>query len=186
MDNFSFLEDEVPFGADPNTVGYAEQLDEMEADVCLQKIANWEKFRKFWLDYYQKKVDEVNQKCDNNVAFQKRKLRDYFESVPHRSTKTMEAYDLPHGRLSIGFVTKKMIPDKEAILARFKEQGESEFVKVETIEKLDWNGYKNRLFISDSGDVLDKETGEIVTDVSIEVSKPEFSVKPTEEKESEE
>ena len=79
-----------------------------------------------------------------------------------------------------------MIPDKEAILARFKEQGESEFVKVETIEKLDWNGYKNRLFISDSGDVLDKETGEIVTDVSIEVSKPEFSAKPKEEKESEE
>ena len=107
MDNFSFLEDEVPFGADPNTVGYAEQLDEMEADVCLQKISNWERFRKFWLDYYQKKVDEVNQKCDNNVAFQKRKLRDYFESVPHRSTKTMEAYDLPHGRLSIGFDSRQ-------------------------------------------------------------------------------
>ena len=53
-------------------------------------------------------------------------------------------------------------------------RGENEFIKVE--EKLDWNGYKSRLFISDSGDVLDKETGEIIKDVSVEMSEPKFSV----------
>lgn len=174
--------DEVPYGMDIDAIEFGDTIDEMEADACLEKISNWEKYRKFWLDYYAKKIEEVNEKCDRNRAYQERKLRDYFNSVPHRSTKTMEVYDLPHGKLSMPFATKKMVPNKEAIIARLKGYGENEFIKVK--EDLDWSGYKSRLFISDSGDVLDKETGEIVTDVSVEISKPEFSAKPKEEKES--
>jgi len=167
--------DEVPFGADVEELDVP-QMDDMEADNCIEKIENWERYRQFWLDYYQKKVDEVNQKCDRNIAYQERKLRDYFSVVPHRSTKTMEAYDLPHGKIQCTFSKPTFVPNKEAILARLKEDGELEFIKVE--EKLDWSGYKSRLFISNTGDVLDKETGEVVKDVSIEMSTPEFSVKP--------
>ena len=87
----------------------------------------------------------------------------------------MEAYDLPSGRISVSFAKPTLVPDKAAILKRFIDSNEREFVKVK--EELDWSGYKSRLFISDSGDVLDKETGEIISDVSVEVSEPNFSVK---------
>ena len=176
--------DEIPFGADVDLMELQSDMNDMDADACIEKIANWEKYRNFWLDYYGRKIDEVNQKCDRNIAYQRRNLRDFFKTVPHRSTKTMEAYDLPHGKLSVSFAKPSLVPNKEAILKRFKECGETEFIKVE--EKLDWSGYKSRLFISDMGDVLDKETGEIVTDVSVEMSEPEFSVKPNKDKESDE
>ena len=170
--------DEVPYGVDVSALAINEHMDDMEADDCIQKIANIEKYRKFWLDYYNKKIEEVNNKCDNNVAYQNRKLRYFFDSVPHRATKTMEAYDLPSGRISVSFSKPSLVPDKEAILKRFIDNGDREFIKVE--EKLDWSGYKSRLFISDSGDVLDKETGEVVSDVTVEVAEPKFSVKTNE------
>ena len=168
------MEDEVPFGVDVEQME-VQTMDDMDADGCLHKINNWERYRKFWLDYYQKRIDEVNQKCDKNIAYQHRKLRSFFESVPHRSTKTMEAYDLPSGKIQVTFGKPNLVPNKEAILERFRKEGETEFIKVK--EELDWSGYKSRLFISETGDVLDQETGEIVEDVSIETPEPKFAVK---------
>ena len=168
------LIDEVPFGTDVEAVDLEPEMDDMSADGCIQKMENWERYRKFWLDYYAKRIEEVNQKCDRNIALQNRKLRRFFAFVPHRTTKTMEAYDLPSGRISMAYAKRTFVPDKDSILARLRNSGENEFIKVE--EKLDWNGYKSRLFISDSGDVLDKETGEIIKDVSVEMSEPKFSV----------
>ena len=177
MKNFD-LEDEVPFGVDPETYvdDDGEHMNDMDADSCIQKIGNWERYRKFWLDYYAKRIDEVNEKCDRNIAWQKRHLRDFFMNVPHRKTKTLEAYDLPSGRISVTLSKPCLVPDKSAIIERFKSHGDNEFIKVK--EELDWNGYKSRLFISDSGDVLDKETGEIIKDVAVEETETKFEVKP--------
>lgn len=183
MENLIDVVDEIPFGVDIAALVVDEPMDDMQADACLQKIANWEKYGKFWNDWYSKKLEEVNEKCRNNIELQKRKLRYYYQSVAHRKTKTMEIADLPHGKLCMPFVKQKLVPDKEAILLRLKDSGENQFIK--TKEELDWSGYKDRLFISDSGDVLDKETGEIITDVSIETVEGEFTVK-AQSKESEE
>lgn len=183
MVNFE-MEDEVPFGKEADEIEVS-HVDEMDATACIEKRDNWERYRQFWIDYYTKKIEEVNQRCDRNIAYQDRKLREYFLSVPHRKTKTMEAYDLPNGRLSMSFMQKKLVPNRDSILERLKKDGETSFIKVKVKEELDWDGYKSRLFISDMGDVLDKETGEIVEDVSIEVSEPKFTVK-TNKKESEE
>lgn len=172
-ENVKPMEDEVPFGVEVEAMDVA-PMDDMEADACVQKIGNWERYRDFWLDYYQKRIDEVNQKCDRNVAYQRRKLREFFRSVPHRHLKASEAYDLPSGKISMSYPTPKMIPNKADILERFKKNGDTQFIKVK--EELDWNGYKSRLFISDSGDVLDKETGEVVKDVLVEVSEPDITV----------
>ena len=184
MENFNLV-DEIPFGADVESIPLDDvQMNDMDADACIQKIGNWERYRQFWLDFYSKKIEEVNSKCDNNIALQNRKLRDFFKTVPHRSTKTMEAYDLPSGKISVSFGKPSLVPNKESILERFEKSGDSEFIKVK--KELDWSGYKSRLFISDSGDVLDKETGEIVKDVSVEMSEPKFTVKPNKKEEGDE
>lgn len=176
------LEDEAPVnGGNDNGLNLladdgepVEQIDEMEADACIQKIENWERYRKYWLDWYAKKIEQVNEKCDRNIEWQKRKLRFFFKFVPHRNTKSFEAFDLPSGRLTMPFPKKKMVPDKASILARFEKDGDEEFIKVK--KDVDWDGYRKRLYINDDGSVIDKETGEIVSDVSVEESEPEFSV----------
>lgn len=173
MERFDLI-DEAPYGDEEFPITEKPEMDDMEADKCIQKINNWERYRLFWLDFYAKKVDEVNAKCDRNIEWQKRNLQSYFSMVPHRSTKTMEAYDLPSGRISVAFSKPKLVPNKESILNRFVEQGDDEFIKVK--KELDWARYKGRLFIGSNGEVLDKETGEIVTDVDVEMSVPEFSV----------
>ena len=174
--------DEIPYGVNPETFIDMEMSahDDMDADNCLQKIENWERFRKFWLDYYDKKIEEVNQKVDNNIAFNKRKLRNYFTLVPHRRTKMQEVYDLPSGKLAVTYKEASFVPDRKAIIERLKKSGETEYVKVKTSEDLDWKGYKERLFISEDGNVLDRETGEIVTDVTIDRPMPEFNAVPKE------
>ena len=175
METISFV-DEVPFGADVETLEI-EQIDDLSADECIRKIGNIERFRKFWLDFYQKKIDEVNRKCDTNVAYQRRKLRAFFDTVPHRGTKTTEAYDLPSGKLSFTFAKRKLNPDRTAIIERMKKNGETEFIKVKTTVDLDWSGYSKRLIMSDEGEVIDRETGEVVSDVVIEMTEPKFDVK---------
>ena len=180
MENIMDVVEEVPYGTDVEAVEINGEMNDMDADSCIEKISNIERYRKFWLDYYAKKVNEVNEKCDRNVAYQQRKLRYFFATVPHRSTKTMEAYDLPHGRISVTFPERRLVPNKDAILKRFIKSGDREFVKV--VESLDWSGYKARLFISDDGDVLDRETGEIIKDVDVEITEPTFSVKPSKDK----
>ena len=182
--------DEVPFGEDPAIYIDPEKAlcDDMDADACLQKIANWEKFRKFWLDFYAKKIDEVNQKCDNNITYNRRKLQDYFEKVPHRTTKakTQEVYDLPSGKLAVVYKNARFVPDNQAIIERLKRTGETEFIKIKTSEDLDWKGYKERLFISEDGNmILDRETGEVVTDVEIDRPTPEFKITPNKKVEKE-
>ena len=78
------LIDEVPFGTDVEAVDLEPEMDDMSADGCIQKMENWERYRKFWLDYYAKRIEEVNQKCDRNIALQNRKLRRFFAFVPWR------------------------------------------------------------------------------------------------------
>ena len=184
MERFDVI-DEVPFDGDIDSMLLPDGMDDMEAESCITKIGNWERYREFWLDFYAKKIDEVKSKCDKNIELQKRKLKYYFNTVPHRSTKTMEAYDLPSGRLSVDFSKPSMVPDKDAILERFKSANDNEFIKVKVSEELDWNSYKSRLFISESGEIFDKETGEVVKDVSVKMSEPKFTVKIN-KKESEE
>ena len=175
MERFGVMEDEVPFGTDVETIDLMDKLDDMDANECIVKIENWNRYKDFWLDYYKKKIDEVNAKCDRNIALQNRKLRYFFLTVPHRKTTTMEAYDLPSGRISMSIPKQKMVPNKEAVIARLKKDGDDKFIKIK--EELDWNGYKDRLFIGESGEVFDKETGEIVNDISIEMSETKFEVK---------
>ena len=179
--------DEAPYGDNPYIDPELCPKDDMDADECLTKINNWERFRKFWLDFYAKKIEEVSQKCDRNIAYNRRKLKDYFSTVPHKSTKTQEIYDLPSGKLAMVYKKPSLVPDRQAILDRFKASGDKEFIKTKTTEDIDWNGYKERLFISEDGKtVLDKETGEIVKDVSIKVEDPEFKATPKKETEGEE
>ena len=179
--------DEVPFGKDVNEVEIDQQQDDMKADESLIKIGNWERYRKYWLDFYQKKIDEVNQLVDRNVFYQKRILRAYFDTVPHKATKmhTQESYELPSGKLIMKFPKPKFIPDNEALLKKFKESGEEEYIKTTVKEEIKWNDYKSCLFIDDEGNVVNRNTGEYEENVGVDYGTPTFDIKDNKKGETE-
>lgn len=136
-----------------------------------------------WYAYYQKKDAELKETAEKLAAAERRyengtrfltgKLAEYFETVPHKATKTKESYRLLSGTLTRKYGGAQMKQDDAQLVQYLKDSGQLEFIKTE--EKPKWGEFKKRLEIM-GGSAVDKETGEIVEGVQI-IEKPDtFSV----------
>ncbi len=129
------------------------------ADAQIQKI--------------EEKVAAAERRFQNGTRFLTGKLAEYFETVPHKTTKTKASYRLLSGTLTRKFGGASMEKDDDKLVEFLKASGNLEFI--ETEEKPKWGEYKKRLEIM-GGSVVDKETGEIVDGVKA-IEKPDtFSV----------
>ena len=96
----------------------------------------------------EEKVAAAERRFENGTRFLTSKLAEYFETVPHKTTKTKASYRLLSGTLTRKFGGASMEKDDDKLV---------EFLKA-------------------SGSVVDKETGEIVDGVKA-IEKPDtFSV----------
>lgn len=125
------------------------------ADAQIQKI--------------EEKVAAAERRFQNGTRFLTGKLAEYFETVPHKTTKTKASYRLLSGTLTRKFGGTTMKQDDEKLVQFLKDSGQMEFIKTE--EKPKWGDFKKRLEII-GGSVVDKETGEIVEAVQI-IEKPD-------------
>lgn len=125
------------------------------ADAQIQKI--------------EEKVAAAERRFQNGTRFLTGKLAEYFETVPHKTTKTKASYRLLSGTLTRKFGGTTMKQDDEKLVQFLKDSGQLEFIKTE--EKPRWGDFKKRLEII-GGSVVDKETGEIVEAVQI-IEKPD-------------
>lgn len=180
MDEY-MMADEAPEQQDGQYVEEAHEENDMDAENRLAKIKGWEAYRQRWLDHYQRKIAEVNDRADRNIAWHKFHLAQFFRSVPHKTTKTSVYYDgLPSCRLSMTMATDKINKpsreDLDKILLRLAEQGDKGMIKKTVTEEVDWAQYKANLAIVD-GRVVDMRTGEFVDDVKITHVEPEFVLK---------
>ena len=129
------------------------------ADAQIQKI--------------EEKVAAAERRFQNGTRFLTGKLAEYFETVPHKTTKTKASYRLLSGTLTRKFGGATMEKDDSKLVEFLKASGNLEFIKTE--EKPKWGEYKKRLEIM-GGSVVDTETGEIVEGVKA-IEKPDtFSV----------
>lgn len=121
----------------------------------------------------EEKLAAAERRCENGTRFLTSKLAEYFETVPHKTTKTKASYRLLSGTLTRKFGGQQMKQDDTALVQFLKASGNLEFIKTE--EKPMWGDYKKRLKIV-GGSVVDAETGEIVEGVQL-IEKPDtFSV----------
>lgn len=115
----------------------------------------------------------AHQSRKNGTRFLTGKLAEYFETVPHKATKTKESYRLLSGTLTRKLGGSQMKQDDAQLVQYLKDSGQLEFIKTE--EKPKRGDFKKRLEII-GGSAVDKETGEIVEGVQI-IEKPDtFSV----------
>ncbi len=154
--------------------------DDGAADWAVRKIAEEKaeldrikQLAEEQIEKIQQKVDAAERRYTNGTRFLTSKLAEYFETVPHKETKTKHSYRLLSGSLvkKIGGTTMKQ--DDEKLLEYLKACGDTDMIKVE--EKPRWGDFKKRLEIV-GGSVVDSETGEIVEAVHIETKPDTFSV----------
>lgn len=144
-----------------------------KADWALRKIREQREDVARWRSYYLAQIAKAEESAQQTEAFFMALLERYFATVPHRSTKTQDAYDLPSGKL----LRKAQQPDYQRddtqLLAWAKENA-PELVEVK--EAVRWGGDLKKRLASTNGQAADKETGEIVPGVTVTYRDPVFTV----------
>lgn len=132
--------------------------DDQTAEWCMEQIRNAKEEKEKWKAFYADRLEKVNETCDLTIANMEAMLQSYFETVPHKVTKTQENYALPSGKL----VIKKQEPvyerDDEEVISWLKENGGERFIKVK--ETLDWAELKGTLNVV--GDIVSDSNGQYI------------------------
>lgn len=152
--------------------------DDKSAEWCIRKIREARAEKQRWAEYYREQQRKIDQEADGTISYFEALLADYFESVPHKRTKTQESYQLPGGKL----VRRQQAPEyqrDEASLLPWLKENAPALVKV--TESADWAALKKQLVIAPDGETVATEDGEIVPGVKA-IQRPEvFRVEMKEE-----
>ena len=152
--------------------------DDKSAEWCIRKIREAQAEKQRWRDYYAEQQRKIDQEADGTIGYFEALLADYFDTVPHKRTKTQESYQLPGGKL----VRKQQAPEyrrDEAALLPWLKQNAPELVKV--TETPDWATLRKRLIIAPDGETVATEDGEIVPGVKAVQRSEVFRVEIKEE-----
>lgn len=122
------------------------------------------------------KEQAIEDKLENDTKYLKSLLYGYFETVESKETKTQKSYKLLDGSLIFKKPAMKIVkPEEDTALIDYLEKNAPALV--ETVKKPAWGEFKKTLAVSDAGEVLDTNTGEILDFVKAEESEAVFDVK---------
>jgi len=130
-------------------------------------------------ELFNAKVEELNNalkdktnKIENEINYLKQMARVQFESQPYKETKTQKKISLLSGDVVLKKATKKIEGDKN-ILLDWGKTNASEYIEQKIVESFRWADFKKNLQITDDGQVVNTETGELVTEGITVVDVPE-------------
>lgn len=143
-----------------------------EAEECIQAIKAAQADVEFWKNYYaealQKIADASRRIIDNNTA----RLETYFDTLPHKKTRTQESYALPSGKLVRKHREPEFSRDDEELLSWLHENNGEKFIKIK--ESPDWAGLKKTLTVL--GETVVDENGEIIPCIKATERPDEFKI----------
>lgn len=121
----------------------------------------------------EEKVEAARRRMENGTAFLTSCLADFFNTVPHKTTKTTEKYRLLSGTLTLKKGTVKATVDDSKLVPWLRENGYGDLVKVE--ESAKWGELKKLLAYT--GEIATiQSTGEIVEGVTAYETPATFTV----------
>lgn len=154
--------------------------DDSAADWAVQKIADErsefariEALAAEKIAGINEKLEAARRRCENGTAYLTSKLAEYFETVPHKKTKTKHSYRLLSGTLVKKIGGVKMEADDEKLLEYLRESNNEDYIQLTA--KPMWGEFKKRLQIQGEV-VIDTETGEIVEGVTVNQKPDTFVV----------
>lgn len=139
------------------TVIKAEKADrDRLISVCEQKIQE-----------YQEKIEQFKKQYESRTSYLISCLNQYFQTVPHKTTKTQETYKLPSGTLKLKLPGVEYQRDDTKLVEWLKSSGLNDFIQIKESPK--WAELKKTVTVN--GDKVLTEDGEIVEGVTV-VEKP--------------
>lgn len=123
------------------------------------------------------RIEELKAKCDNETAYLKSLLDQYFRTVPHKETKTQETYKLLSGTLVMKKPSVKINHDDEKLIEYLENNDGNEYIKLK--KSVDWAEFKKNLTVLDSGEIVDSELGTVIDSAvcSLEEVPASFNIK---------
>lgn len=153
------------------TEGFVIDTDK-KAEWAMQKIREARADRDRLVEWYKEKTKEIIEQTEFDVNNLERMLAEYFETVPHKKSKTQESYSLPGGKLILKKQNPEFKRDEAKVIEWAKVNGCNKYVKVE--EKLAWAELKADVGVF--GDHVVTEDGEIVPGIEVIERPAEFKV----------
>lgn len=138
------------------------ELDRLEAVAQQQKAE------------IDQRIEAERKRIEQRTSYLRAELERYFDTVPHRKTKTKESYRLLSGSLTRKKGGVEYTRDDKKLAAWMQHNGYADLVKTEP--KPAWGMFKKLLTPTESGAVTLAETGEVVDGVIAEQKPDTFSV----------
>ena len=124
-----------------------------------------------YIEFYRNKITDAQarctERCDGLIAM----LRSYFDSVPHKVTRTQQTYALPSGKLTLKIQQPKIERD-DAALTDWLRENRPEFIEVKETPR--WGDFKKTVRLTGTDYVT--EDGEIVPGITVTPRDPVFTV----------
>lgn len=126
-----------------------------------------------FINDYQLKIEKYNQQYETKTSYLRQQLSQYFQTVPHKATKTQETYKLPSGTLKLKLPTIEYKRDEKK-LGEFLKSNNYNGLYEEVI-KPKWAELKKICKVSGQY-VVDADSGNIIEGVEAVEKPAEFEV----------
>lgn len=160
--------------------------DDKKADWAIRKIkesqaeyARLEEIAKSQIEEIKASLEKAKRKADQSTNYLSALLSNYFDSVPHRKTKTQEKYQLLSGALvrKKGQIQYNVNNDQFMAWLNQSDELRERYIKVTKSPR--WgdfkNDYKNTL-CEQNGHLYSTETGEVIPGVTTTMAPDTFVV----------
>ena len=156
--------------------------NDQKAEWAAKKIREARQATKKWTEYYERQLSAIRRANEDTEAYFTALLADYFETVPHKATKTQESYSLPSCKLVLKAQQPEFNRDEAVLCDYLDKKGRDDLVKI--TRRADWAALKKTLKVMEDGTCVDAD-GEVVEGVQAFSRQPEFKIEMKEDNDHE-
>ena len=156
--------------------------NDQKAEWAARKIREARQDTQKWTEYYERQLSAIRRANEETEAYFSALLADYFETVPHKATKTQESYSLPSCKLVLKAQQPEFNRDEAVLCDYLDKKGRDDLVKI--TRRADWAALKKMLKVMEDGTCVDAD-GEVVEGVQAFSRQPEFKIEMKEDNENE-
>ena len=156
--------------------------NDQKAEWAARKIREARQDTQKWTEYYERQLSAIRRANEDTEAYFAALLADYFDTVPHKATKTQESYSLPSCKLVLKAQQPEFNRDEAVLCDYLDKKGRDDLVKI--TRRADWAALKKTLKVMEDGTCVDAD-GEVVEGVQAFSRQPEFKIEMREDNENE-
>ena len=156
--------------------------NDQKAEWAARKIREARQDTQKWTEYYERQLSAIRRANEETEAYFAALLADYFETVPHKATKTQESYSLPSCKLVLKAQQPEFNRDEAVLCDYLDKKGRDDLVKI--TRRADWAALKKTLKVMEDGTCVDAN-GEVVEGVQAFSRQPEFKIEMKEDNDHE-